>query len=190
MTVGATIGYDNGANMKGQNQGVQAHICCLNPRAYLMPCGCHNLNLTLGDMAKSKSNHLKCWEILNASLTVKPLTETRWESQVEYVKAIRYQTRDINDALLEVTEDNPSDPKIKSEAKSLANKIKTLKSRDMQLNVALSQLNGLIDFMQKYKDNGFVSAKATATEIASDMDIEPVIKATQRVKCKRDENQN
>lgn len=46
-------GYDNGANMKGQNQGVQTHILRLNPRAYFMPCGCHNLNLTLGDMAKA-----------------------------------------------------------------------------------------------------------------------------------------
>ena len=67
---------------------------------------------------------------------------------------------------------------------------KTLQSKDMQLDLALSQLDGLIDFMQKYRDTGFVSAKAIATEIASDMDTEPVIKATRRVKRKRDENEN
>lgn len=66
---------------------------------------------------------------------------------------------------------------------------KTLQSKDMQLDVALSQLDGLIDFMQKYRDTGFMSAKATATEIASDMDTEPVIKATRRLKRKRDENE-
>ena len=31
-------GYDNGVNMKGLNQGVQAHILRLSPRAYFMPC--------------------------------------------------------------------------------------------------------------------------------------------------------
>ena len=67
---------------------------------------------------------------------------------------------------------------------------KTLQSRDMQLDVALLQLKRLIDFMQKYRDTRFVSAKATATEIASDMDTEPIIKATQLVKCTLDENQN
>ncbi|CAK6981456.1 zinc finger MYM-type protein 1-like [Scomber scombrus] len=60
----------------------------------------------------------------------------------------------------------------------------------MQPDVALSQLDGLIHFMQKYRDTGCVSVKATATEIASDMDTEPVIKATRRVKRKRDENGN
>lgn len=108
--------------------------------------------------------------------------------------------------------ENCSDPKIKTEAKSLANEMqsfefimsmviwydilfavntvsKTLQSKDMQLDVALSQLDGLIDFMQKYRDTGFASAKATATEIASDMDTEPVTKATRRVKRKRNENE-
>lgn len=225
-------GYDNGANMKGQNQGVQAHILRLNPRAYFMPCGCHNLNLTLGDMARCSSKAMsffgivqriytifagspKRWEILKAkvpSLTVKPLSETRWECRVESVRAIRYQTSDIRDALLEVAE-GCSDPKVKSETMSLANEIqsfeflmsmviwydilfavntvsKTLQSKDMQLDVALSQLNGLIDFMQKYRDTGFAAAKSTAIQIATDIDIEPVFKAIRRVKCKRDENQN
>lgn len=45
-------GYNNGGNMKRQNQRVQAHILHLSPQAYFMPCGCHDLNLTLGDMAK------------------------------------------------------------------------------------------------------------------------------------------
>ncbi len=46
-------GYDNGANMKGQSKGVQARILRLNPRAFFTPCGCHSLNLVLGDMARS-----------------------------------------------------------------------------------------------------------------------------------------
>ncbi len=110
----------------------------------------------------------KRWEILKVkvlSLPIKPLSETRWECHVESVKAICYQTSDIRDALLEVAEDY-SNPKIKSEAKSPANDLqsfefimsivirydilfavntvsKTPQSRDMQLDVALLQLNGL-----------------------------------------------
>lgn len=31
--------YDNGANMKGKNKGVQARLLQLNPRAFFIPCG-------------------------------------------------------------------------------------------------------------------------------------------------------
>ena len=44
-------GYDNGANMKGCNKGVQARIFEINKRAFFVPC--HNLNLLLSDMANS-----------------------------------------------------------------------------------------------------------------------------------------
>lgn len=46
-------GYDNGANMKGCHNGVQKRILDLNEKAFYVPCGCHSLNLMLGDMAKS-----------------------------------------------------------------------------------------------------------------------------------------
>lgn len=58
----------------------------------------------------------------------------------------------------------------------------------MQLDVTLSHLNGLTDL--NYRDTGFVVAKSTAIEIATDMDIGPAFKAIRRVKCKWDENQN
>jgi hypothetical protein len=48
-------GYDNGSNMKGKHKGVQKWLLDKNPRAFYMPCACHNLNLTLCDMAKSCS---------------------------------------------------------------------------------------------------------------------------------------
>ena len=46
-------GYDNGSNMKGKQQGVQRRLLEINPRAFYTPCGCHNLNLVLCDMANS-----------------------------------------------------------------------------------------------------------------------------------------
>ena len=108
-------GYDNGSNMKGKNQGVQKKILDINPRAFYTPCGCHNLNLTLCDMANSCgkaknffgviqhiytifANSTKRWEILKENvkgLTPKSLSSTRWESRVDSVKAIRSQMSDF-----------------------------------------------------------------------------------------------
>lgn len=46
-------GYDNGANMKGKNIGLQKRILDLNPRAFYIPCAAHSLNLVVNDAAKS-----------------------------------------------------------------------------------------------------------------------------------------
>ena len=59
-------GYDNGSNMKCKNQGVQKRLLDINPRAYYTPCGCHNLNLVLGDMANSCTRAVSFLEFCNA----------------------------------------------------------------------------------------------------------------------------
>ena len=46
-------GYDNGSNMKGKHKGVKKKLLDVNPRAFYSTCGCHSLNLTLCDMAKT-----------------------------------------------------------------------------------------------------------------------------------------
>lgn len=46
-------GYDNGANMKGKNQGVQKRILDINSRAIFVPCCNHSLNLVINDAVKS-----------------------------------------------------------------------------------------------------------------------------------------
>ncbi|KAL2957615.1 hypothetical protein AAZX31_18G158900 [Glycine max] len=133
-------GYDNGSNMKGKHQGVQKRFLDINPRSFYIPCGCHSLNLVLCDMANSCpkatsffgvlqcvytlfSSSTKRWKILQNhihNLTHKSLSQTRWESRIESVKAIRFQIIQIRDALFELAEAN-DDPKIKSEADCLTN---------------------------------------------------------------------
>ena len=45
--------YDNGSNMMGQKQGVQARILQQNNKALCVPCSSHTLNLVVADAAKS-----------------------------------------------------------------------------------------------------------------------------------------
>jgi hypothetical protein len=104
-------GYDNGANMKGKNKGVQSRILDLNPLAVYIPCGCHSLKLLRCDAAKSSVKSISVfgilgrlytrfsastfrWKILTDNvkhLTLKQLSITRWEAKISSVKAVRVQ---------------------------------------------------------------------------------------------------
>ncbi|XP_012844359.1 PREDICTED: zinc finger MYM-type protein 1-like [Erythranthe guttata] len=210
-------GYDNGANMKGKHKGVQRRLLEVNPRAFYTPCGCHSLNLTLCDMTgcctKVESffgvvqriytlfaSSTKRWDILKRhvqELTLKSLSQTRWESRVERLKAIRYQAPKIRDALLDLT-NSREDTKTKSEANSLVTHelenfeflfgmiiwhnvlltinvvSKILQAEDMDIDVDIKQIKGLISFFEKYRETGFSEVKIEANEIANTMGIDLV----------------
>lgn len=132
-------GYDNGSNMKGKHQGVQKKLLDVNPRAFYTPCGCHCLNLTLCDLAKSCEKALdffgvlqrlytlfagstKRWQILNDNVkgfTLKSLSTTRWESRIGSIKPLRFNAAEVREALLQLAESD-KDPITKSGAKSIA----------------------------------------------------------------------
>ncbi|XP_042450150.1 zinc finger MYM-type protein 1-like [Zingiber officinale] len=192
-------GYDNGSNMKGKHQGVQKRLLEINPRALYMPCACHSLNLTLSDMAHSCvkavsffgivqriytlfSSSPKRWKILLNNvkgLIVKSLSNTRWESRIKSVQAIRFQIVEVRAALLELN-NICDDAKSISEAESLANSIekfefllgiviwydilfainmasKKLQSKSMCMDSAMKQLEGVISFFEKYRNDGVIS---------------------------------
>ena len=121
------------------------------------------------------SSSTKRWKILQEhvpNLTIKSLSQTRWESRIESVKAIKFQAPQIRDALLELAEISENS-KIKSEAKCLStyelenfefllgmviwydilfsvNSVsKNLQKEDMHIDIAIDQLKGLISFLKK-----------------------------------------
>ncbi|KAI3687482.1 hypothetical protein L1987_81179 [Smallanthus sonchifolius] len=221
-------GYDNGANMKGKHQGVQTRFLKENPRAFYTPCGCHSLNLILCDMAnscvKGKSffgkiqriytifaNSINRWQILKDNLkswSLKSLSQTRWESRIESVKAIKMQLVEVREALLEVGEKD-NDAAIASEANSIAEKeigefdflvsiviwyevldkvnevSKKLQSNDMHLETAIKAINKLIEYFKGYRETGFSKAIDEAKEIAIEMDIDPKFPEKRLIKRKK-----
>ncbi|KAI8558687.1 hypothetical protein RHMOL_Rhmol04G0116100 [Rhododendron molle] len=69
-------------------------------------------------------------------------------------------------------------------------KSKTLQSKDMQIDVAIDQLKGLLKFLENYRENGFAEAMTEAKEVAVQMGIEPMFEE-KRIVCRKrqfDEN--
>ena len=147
-------------------------------------------------------------------LTLKPLSQTHWESQVESIKAIRFQTPQIKIVLTHLME-TCDDPKAFRDAKSLLQDImdfeflfgmviwynilsainrvsKMLQSNDMVIDVAISHLKALISFFETYREIGFESDMIIAKEIATQMEIEPTFQEKRIIRRKKqfDENAN
>jgi hypothetical protein len=219
-------GYDNGANMRGERSGVQRRLLDINPLAFFVPCGCHSWNLILGDAVSSCvqaqtffgvlqrlynlfSGSSMRWAVLkeHVNISLKPLSETRWECRIESVKAVRYQLNNVSDALLDLIEKN-TDCQLTSECHSLEKEITTYEfvislvecydilfkinllskmwqSEKMQLDIAIRHLDAFIDWLNDYRENGFQSALATASEIAEEVGIEKEFKVQRKRRRRR-----
>ena len=218
--------YDNGANMKGKNKGVQARLLVKNPRAFYVPCSAHTLNLTVSDAAKASTDASRFfgnvekvynlfagstqrWAILRqfVDLTLKSWSETRWESRIKSIEALRYQAEKVREALLEVR-NKATDPVVAVEANSLAEEIgsfrfqiccavlfdiltkinitsKLLQSTNMQLDVAVNLVHKNKSELIIYRQKGFSDAQTSAKEICERMNTEAVLKEKRLRSTKR-----
>ncbi|XP_071675889.1 uncharacterized protein [Lolium perenne] len=220
-------GYDNGSNMKGKNQGVQRRLLGISPRALYMPYACHSLNLTLCDMANLCgkaitffgivqriyvlfSSSTKRWKVLLdhvPSFTLKSLSNTRWESRIKSIKAIRFQAPELRSALLELSKSG-DDAMARSNAKTLYDVIgtfefllsmviwhdilfyinmvsKMLQSPSICIDSALQQIEGTMEYFDKYRSTGFYASLIIARELANDMKIQPSFPIKRRITRKK-----
>ncbi|PRQ51018.1 hypothetical protein RchiOBHm_Chr2g0139651 [Rosa chinensis] len=51
---------------------------------------------------------------------------------------------------------------------------KVLQSNDMQISVAIAEVKGLIAWLDKFRETGFIDAMITAKEIAAALDVDPI----------------
>ena len=57
---------------------------------------------------------------------------------------------------------------------------KKFQHKDMNISVYIKLLEGLVSFFVKYREHGFASAMISATEIALEMEIEPIFREKRR----------
>ncbi|KAF8093548.1 hypothetical protein N665_0383s0173 [Sinapis alba] len=171
--------YDDGSNMKGKHQGVQRRLLDINSKALYMPCACHTISFfgIVQRIYTLFSGSTKRWNILLDHVpffTVKSLSNTRWESRINSVKAIRFQPLQVRSALLEF--DAESLIMAFDNFEFLLGMVicKNLQSKSMCIDNALKQLQGVILFFEKYRDEGFNSSLIIAKNIAHEMDVDPV----------------
>lgn len=137
--------YDNGANMKGKNIGVQKVILLKNPRAFFVACCDHSLNLVLNDAAAASnktvgffsmvqkiytflSGSSNRWDVLkshltNTELTPKDTNPTRWSGRVEAVKPLKLNPDKIHAALKQIENSSSFDSNVRFTAGTIAEKM-------------------------------------------------------------------
>jgi hypothetical protein len=148
-------------------------------------------------------------------LIVKSLCNTCWKSRIKSVATIRYQAPQLRAALLALSKDKDVEAKDRSDAKNLfkvlgsfefifgmviwhnvlfvVNKIsKKLQSPSMCIESIMQHIQGIMDYFETYRNDGFASSMINAKEIAFEMGVEPSFPVKRRAIRKKyfDENNN
>ena len=64
--------------MKGNKQGVQRRLLDINPKAFYTPCGCHNINLVLCDMANTCTKAVSFFGVVQRLYILFSSSTKRW----------------------------------------------------------------------------------------------------------------
>ncbi|XP_049798808.1 zinc finger MYM-type protein 1-like [Schistocerca nitens] len=207
-------GYDNGANMKGKKSGLQKIISDMNKRAFYVPCSSHSLNLVVSDAAMSSkyavsmfstveslydffSSSVRRWDVLEKylpNLSLKPLSDTRWESRIDALTPMRFHIGGVYDAQVHISEE--FDDVTAHEATSLANQIKNytfltslviwydvllhisvvskaLQTIDINVSEAMEMLEKTKAYFETCRtEEKFVSFLTDSKELATELELE------------------
>lgn len=128
-------GFDNGANMAGRYNGVQAKINQINQYVRFVPCASHNLNLIGLHAAETSACMVTFfgivqrifvyfsgrWDKLMAVLkiTLKAHCETRWSSKKRAITALCTHIKDIFIVLQSISNDSSNNIETISGANNL-----------------------------------------------------------------------
>ena len=140
--------YDNDANMKSKEAGVQARLLEINSKALYLPCANYSLNLVVVDCAKSSTEALlffgvlaqlytvfssstSRWTIIkkHVKISIQSPSATRWESRIKCIVSLRFYLSDVLDALEELQSYciQKQDGKTANDIRSLINVISSWK---------------------------------------------------------------
>ncbi|CAI6357655.1 unnamed protein product [Macrosiphum euphorbiae] len=131
-------GFDNGANMAGVHNGVQAHIISKNDLAMFVPCAAHSLNLIGVHAAQTSptiitffgviqklftyfSGSTSRWEKIKnvLKITLKSHCETRWSTKKQAVSVLKNNIKGVYEVLEKLSEDSKLNNDTKIGAKHL-----------------------------------------------------------------------
>lgn len=151
------------------------------------------------------------WEILKSHIsgfTVKQVCTTRWESRVSAVKAMRYETNNIVNALIEISDSSNAEAGLCHEAQCLADNLcefkflislvvwydllfqinvasKAMQGITMDIITATSIVKGCLNYIISYRNTGYIFAVLSAKDIAETLNVEPSLKPKRRRLTKR-----
>ncbi|KAF0768643.1 zinc finger MYM-type protein 1-like [Aphis craccivora] len=151
-------GYDNGANMAGKYQGVQARLKEINKHAEFVPCAAHSLNLIGVHAASVSVKMISFFGIVQNIFNYFSGSTIRWEILMSFMwDKILNQIYRVN---------------------------KVLQSSNISIDQASKMINSLNVFLQEMRDSGSEPIKTEAISICDKVGIKSELKIKRKKKRK------
>ncbi|XP_047120416.1 uncharacterized protein LOC124803277 [Schistocerca piceifrons] len=202
--------------MKRKKSGSQKRISDMNKRVFYAPRSSHSLNLvndatmsfkyavsmfsTVKSLYDFFSSSIRCWDALKKYLpnkSLKPLSDTRWESRIDALTPLRFQIGGVYDALVQISEE--IDGMTIHEAMSLVNQMKnytfltslviwydillhisvvsnTLQTTDINVPETVEMLEKTKAYFEMCRtEETFVSSLMDSKELAKELELEDLM---------------
>ncbi|XP_065672209.1 uncharacterized protein LOC136090033 [Hydra vulgaris] len=150
-------GYDNVANMRGHQSGVQKKILEKNSRAFFVPCHGHSLNFFVNDAAKSSREAEAYFEMVHY---------ISYDLPSRHEAVLAQKTKNFKFCCSTVIWFNTLNQV------NLASKV--IQNIEIDISEAKQTLNKNVNFLKLYRsDEAFEKVISDAELIAAELDLEP-----------------